>query len=248
MTLALQDKVSIVTGAARGIGRAIVLAFLQSGAKIVGFDVNEANLKKLEEETKGGPGTVETKVVDVTDSAKFTAAINEVAEKYGRIDVLVNNAGITRDGLLISMEDDQFDLVLSVNLRAAFVAIRAAARHMIRARSGRIVNIASVSGLMGNPGQANYAASKAGLIGLTKTAAKELGKRGVTVNAVAPGFIATEMTNALPDKAKEKFLENIALRRPGLPEDVAQAVAYLAEPRSAYITGQVLVVDGGLYM
>jgi len=248
MTLALQDKVSIVTGAARGIGRAIVLAFLQSGAKIVGFDVNEANLKKLEEETKGGPGTVETQVVDVTDSAKFTAAINEVAEKYGRIDVLVNNAGITRDGLLISMEDDQFDLVLSVNLRAAFVAIRAAARHMIRARSGRIVNIASVSGLMGNPGQANYAASKAGLIGLTKTAAKELGKRGVTVNAVAPGFIATEMTNALPDKAKEKFLENIALRRPGLPEDVAQAVAYLAEPRSAYITGQVLVVDGGLYM
>ena len=248
MTPELQDKVSIVTGAARGIGKAIVLTLLESGAKIVGFDVNEANLKKLEEETKGGPGSVETKVVDVTDSAKLTAAIDEVAEKYGRIDVLVNNAGITRDGLLISMEDDQFDQVINVNLRAAFFALRAAARHMIRARSGRIVNIASVSGLMGNPGQANSAASKAGLVGLTKTAARELGKRGVTVNAVAPGFIATEMTRVLPDKAKERFLENVPLQRPGSPEDVAQAVAFLCGPRSAYITGQVLVVDGGLYM
>ena len=248
MSTELQDKVAIVTGAARGIGRQIVLTLIGSGAKVVGFDFNEENLKKLTQDARGSEGTVETKVVDVTDSGKLTSAIDEVAEVHGKIDILVNNAGITRDGLLISMDDEQFDQVVDVNLRGAFVALRATAKHMIRARSGRIVNIASVSGMTGNAGQANYTASKAGLIGLTKTAAKELGKRGVTVNAVAPGFIATDMTDVLPDKVKDQVRPLIPLGRFGEPADIAVAVAFLVGPHAGYVTGAVLVVDGGLSM
>lgn len=248
MTAELKDQVAIVTGGARGIGREIVLALAQWEAKVVAFDINADNLKKLSDELADCPGSVEGKVVDVSSSTELTAAIDEVAEKHGRLDILVNNAGITRDGLLISMDDDQFDQVIAINLRAAFIALRTASRHMLRARSGRIVNIASVSGIMGNAGQANYTAAKGGLIAVTKTAAKELAKRGILVNAVAPGFIATDMTGVLPDKVKEMVLPLIPARRFGKPQEVAQAVAFLVGPQSTYITGQVIVVDGGLHM
>jgi len=246
--MADSDKVAIVTGAARGIGLEICRELLAMGMTVVAVDVREDLLADLSERL-GDPGArLETRTQDVTDPEGFGALIDDVAETHERLDVLVNNAGITRDGLLMRMPDADWDLVLKVNLTSAFIGARAAARHMIRRRSGAIINMASYSGIEGNRGQANYAASKAGLIGLTKTIAKELAGKNVRANAVAPGFIATEMTDALPAQAKDIALSLIPLKTMGAPADVAKAVAFLASDAAGYITGQVISVDGGLHM
>lgn len=245
--MAENDKVAIVTGAARGIGREIARELLAAGMTVVAVDLKEDLLGELPE-ALGDPGDkLDCRVMDVTDSDGFTSLIGDVADKYGRLDVLVNNAGITRDGLLLRMSDDDWNMVLNVNLTSAFIGIRAAARPMIRRKSGSIINMASYSGLEGNPGQANYSASKAGMIGLTKTTAKELAGKNVRCNAVAPGFIQTEMTEILPQRAKDVALSLIPLKRFGQPSDIARAVAFLASDASGYITGQVLSVDGGMH-
>jgi 3-oxoacyl-[acyl-carrier protein] reductase len=215
---------------------------------VVAVDIREDLLGELPGKL-GDPGdALEPRVQDVTDSAGFTALIDDVAARHDRLDVLVNNAGITRDGLLMRMDDADWELVLKVNLTSAFIGTRAAARHMIRRRDGAIVNMASYSGLEGNRGQANYSASKAGLVGLTKTTAKELAGKNVRANAVAPGFIATEMTEAMPQQAKDVALSLIPLKRMGQASDVARAAAFLASDAASYITGQVLSVDGGMHM
>ena len=245
--MADQGKVAIVTGAARGIGREIARELLAMGMTVVAADVREDLLAALPE-ALGNPGErLLCRKLDVTSGDAFTLLADEVAEKFGRLDVLVNNAGITRDGLLLRMEDADWDLVLKVNLTSAFLGTRAAAKHMLRQRNGVIINMASYSGIEGNRGQANYAASKAGLIGLTKTTAKEQASKNVRCNAVAPGFIQTDMTDALPQQAKDIALELIPLKRFGQASDVARAVAFLASDAAGYITGQVLSVDGGMH-
>jgi 3-oxoacyl-[acyl-carrier protein] reductase len=245
--MADNEKVAIVTGAARGIGREISRELLELGMTVVAVDLNEKALGELGE-ALGNPGEkLVPRKLDVTDGDGFTGLVDEVAEKYGRVDVLVNNAGITRDGLLLRMEQSDWELVLKVNLTSAFLGTRAAAKHMVRQRGGSIVNISSYSGLEGNRGQANYSASKAGLLGLTKTTAKELAGKNVRCNAVAPGFIQTDMTEVLPQQAKDMALEQIPMKRFGQAGDVARAVAFLASDASSYITGQVLSVDGGMH-
>ena len=242
------EKVAIVTGAARGIGREIARELLGMGMTVVAADVREDLLAALPE-ALGNPGErLVPRKLDVTNGEAFTALADELADKYGHLDVLVNNAGITRDGLILRMEDADWELLLKVNLTSAFFGTRAASKHMVRQRGGSIINMASYSGIEGNRGQANYAASKAGLIGLTKTTAKELAGKNVRCNAVAPGFIQTEMTDNLPQLAKDMALEQIPLKRFGQPADIARAVAFLASEASAYITGQVLSVDGGMHM
>lgn len=236
-------KVVIVTGSARGIGRAIAQAFADQGAHVVISDLDQQVVESVAAQI--GRGAIGVKA-NVIDSAEIDAMIECVLQKLGRIDVVVNNAGITRDTLMIRMDETDWDLVLDINLKGAFLVTKAAARVMMKQRSGRIVNISSVVGLGGNAGQANYAASKAGLIGLTKSAAKELCTRGITVNAVAPGFVETEMTHSLSEAAREAFLVRALIKRSGLPSDVAAAVLFLASDEASYITGQVLAVDGGL--
>ncbi|MDM8006209.1 MAG: 3-oxoacyl-[acyl-carrier-protein] reductase [Phycisphaerae bacterium] len=244
------EQVAVVTGGARGIGRAICLGLAQQGATVVAADLNIEGAKAVAEEAKanGLPGKIVPKSLNVTDRTAVEAFVEEVIQEFKKISILVNNAGITRDGLLLNMEDEQFDTVINVNLRSVFLMTRTVCRHMMQARYGRIVNIASVSGMMGNAGQANYAASKAGVIGFTKTVAKELARRNITANAVAPGFIDTEMTKVLPDKVKDMVKQLIPCQRMGEPADVAAGVIFLASPQAKYITGQVLVVDGGLNM
>ena len=242
------EKVAIVTGASRGIGLEITRELLKMGMTVVAVDVREDLLAKMPEELSGLCEKLDTRVQDVTDSEGFTNLIDDVAEQYGRIDVLVNNAGITRDGLLMRMSDEDWNDVIKVNLTSAFIGTRAVSKHMIRRREGVIINMASFSGIAGNRGQANYSASKAGLIGLTKTTAKELAGKNVRANAIAPGFIQTQMTDALPQQAKDIALEMIPLKRMGQPSDVAKVVAFLASDDASYITGQVISVDGGLHM
>jgi len=237
------NQTVIITGSARGIGRTIAEAFASRGANVIISDVDEAACQK----TAGELGANATGIkANVLSGDEIDQLFQKTLEKFGRVDIVVNNAGITRDTLLVRMDEKDWDLVLDINLKGSFLVTRAAAKIMMKQRSGRIINISSVVGLIGNAGQANYSASKAGLLGLTMSAAKELAPRGVTVNAVAPGYIATEMTEHLPEAAKEAFLKKVALKRPGTPADVAGAVLFFASEQSAYITGQVLAVDGGL--
>jgi len=243
-----EKRLAIVTGAARGIGRAIVLELLKQGRIVAGLDIIAEQLTELESVVKEAGFSVITKCIDITDTPKFIETLESLAAEHEGIGILVNNAGITRDNLLLRMSDEDFDKVIDVNLRAAFVAARTAARSMVRNKFGRIISISSVSGVMGNAGQTNYSASKAGLIGMTKTIARELAKKNITANCVAPGFIETEMTKKLPLPVIEAAKQLIPLRRVGTVDDVAKAVAFLASDDAAYITGQVLPIDGGMAM
>lgn len=242
----LSGRVAIVTGAARGIGRAITEALCGAGAQVACVDVSADSLAKTICELREAGRIVEGYPCDVTNSQRVNEVVEQVVDKWGKLDILVNNAGITRDGMAVRMKDDQWDAVLNINLKGTFLFTRAAARPMMKARHGRIVNMASVSGLMGNPGQANYSASKAGVIGLTRTIARELAARDITVNAVAPGFIATEMTAALGKDVIDQISKQTPLGRLGEPQDVADAVLFLASDAAGFITGHVLTVDGGL--
>jgi 3-oxoacyl-[acyl-carrier protein] reductase len=244
----LKDKVCLVTGSARGIGLAVAEEFARNGAKVVLSDVLEDALESSVITLSESGADVIGIVADVTDPDQVSSLVAGATDRYGRVDVLVNNAGVTRDTLLLRMAEADWDLVLKVNLKGAFLMTQAVAKVMIKQKSGKIVSISSVVGLMGNAGQANYSASKAGLLGLTKSAARELAGRGICVNAVAPGFVETEMTSKLSEKAKAAFLDAVPLKRAGQAGDIAAAVLFLSSPASDYITGQVLGVNGGLYM
>jgi len=246
MTLA--NQVALVTGASRGIGRAIAMKLAMEGAFVIATATSENGASDTIAAIIAAGGKGRATKLDVADATEVEALFQAIATEHGRLDILVNNAGITRDGLLMRMKEEDWDTVLDTNLKGAFLCMKAASKPMTKARYGRIVNIGSVVGEMGNPGQVNYCASKAGMFGMTKSAARELAKRNVTVNAVAPGFIETDMTAVLPEKAREALLQQIPLERLGSPEDVANAVYYLVSPLSTYITGHVLSVNGGMYM
>ena len=245
--MTMKESVALVTGGSRGIGRAICLELARRGAAVaVNYAGNEQAARETVEACRALGVEAEAFQADVADPAACEELVKAVKDRFGRLDILVNNAGITRDGLLMTAKEEDFSRVLDTNLKGTYFCMKAASKVMMHQRYGRIISMSSVVGLRGNPGQTNYAASKAGILGLTKAAAKELATRGITVNAVAPGFIETDMTAAMPEKAKEAMLTTIPAGRPGAPEDVAKAVAFFAEKDSAYITGQVLCVDGGM--
>jgi len=243
-----EKRLAIVTGGARGIGRAIVLELLRQGRTVAALDLRADALTELESVAAEQGLSVITRRLDVTDTAQLVETVNTLADEHGGVGVLVNNAGITRDKLMMQMDEPDYDMLMAVNLRAAFMATKTALRSMVRNKFGRIVSISSVAGVIGQAGSANYAASKAGLIGMTKSIVREVGKKNVTANCVAPGFIQTEMTEVLPDAVKQAALNVIPARRMGQPEEVARAVAFLSADESGYVTGQVLCVDGGMAM
>jgi 3-oxoacyl-[acyl-carrier protein] reductase len=244
----LKGRVAFITGGAQGIGREIATVFARHGADVAVCDINEAVLAKTADELRRIGTQIEGYVLDVRDLNACEEAAKKAIDKFGHLDILVNNAGITRDNLIIRMSEEDFDTVIAINLKGAFNCSKVISRIMMKQRSGRIINIASIVGVRGNAGQANYASSKAGLIGLTKSIAQELGSRNVTANAIAPGFIQTEMTHVLSEEVKQRMLETIPLKRPGQPADVANAALFLASEYASYITGQVLLVDGGMVM
>jgi 3-oxoacyl-[acyl-carrier protein] reductase len=245
----LPGKVALVTGSARGIGKAIVERFAAEGAAVVVSDVaNEAGACETLAAVEGAGGKGMVEMFDVGDSAQVENAVKNILAAQGRIDILVNNAGITRDGLLMRMSEEDFDAVIKTNLKGTFLLTKAVSRHMIKQRSGRIVNMSSVVGMMGNAGQSNYSAAKAGIAGFTKSMARELGSRGITVNAIAPGFIKTAMTASLPETVQKSFMDQIPLGRFADPEEVAELALYLASDAAGYVTGQVIGINGGLYM
>ena len=241
----LNNKVAIITGASQGIGRTIALVFAKSGANVICIARSESKIKKLCLEITDQGGQASPIACDVGDGDAFANAIKSVTNEYGKLDILINNAGITRDALLMRMNDTQWDEVLNTNLKGAFHGIKSAIRPMMKNKYGRIINITSIVGLTGNPGQANYAASKAGLIGMTQSIAKEVGTRGITVNCIAPGWIDTEMTVDLPEDSKKDLLDRIPIGKIGKPEDIAHAAVFLASDEASYITGQTITVDGG---
>ena len=243
----LENKVAVVTGAARGIGRAIALGLAAKGATvIINCSSSLEQAKEVVRQIEKDGGQSQAIKGDVSDATSVAAMFDEVIEKYGKIDILVNNAGITRDNLLMRMSEEDFDAVIDINLKGAFLCSKAVIKAMMKQRSGRIINISSVSGVAGNAGQANYSAAKAGMLGLTKAVAREVASRGITVNAIAPGFIKTDMTEKLSDKIKEAVTSNIPLGHFGEPEDIAQAVVFLSSDAGRYITGQTINIDGGM--
>ena len=246
MNINLQGEVALVTGASRGIGAALADTLARAGAKVIGTATSESGAAAIGERMAGLGGV--GRVLDVGSSASVDALVDAVAKEFGAVSILVNNAGITRDNLLMRMKDEDWDAILNTNLSSIFRTSKASMRGMMKARHGRIISIASVIGVMGNAGQANYAAAKAGIIGFSKSLAKEIGSRGVTVNVIAPGFIETDMTKALPEDNKKAMMDAIALGRFGAPEDIANAVLFLASPMGAYITGETLHVNGGMHM
>ncbi|MEM1166162.1 MAG: 3-oxoacyl-[acyl-carrier-protein] reductase [Planctomycetota bacterium] len=244
----MDQRVAVVSGASRGIGRAIAMRLAADGRHVVLVSRSQGPLEEVHSAIRSAGGAASVSPVDVSDAEAFGACVEGVASEFGRLDILVNNAGITRDNLLLRMTDAEWDEVVRTNLTSAFVAMRSAARAMMRGKFGRIVNIASTSGVVGNAGQSNYAAAKAGLIGMTKSVARELGPKGITANVVAPGFIETDMTKDLPSEVKDRVLAAMALRRLGTPDDIAAAVSYASGDDAGFLTGQVICVDGGLTM
>lgn len=244
----LASQIAVVTGAGRGIGRAIALKFAGAGADVVCVSRTAANSEKVADEVRGLGRCAWPHAVDVADGQAVTAAAEKILNETGRVDILVNNAGVTRDGLLMRMSEEDWDQVINTNLRGAFLLTKALTRAFVKQRAGRILNVASIAGLIGNAGQCNYAASKAALIGFTKSLARELASRGITVNALAPGFIETDMTSVLGQPLRDEVLKKIPMNRFGAPEDIAEAALFLAGPGARYITGQVLTVDGGMVM
>lgn len=244
----LSGKVALITGASRGIGQSISIILAQSGAHVICVSRNINDVQSVADKITNQKFVASAVSCDISNTNNVTELVKDIIEKHGRIDILINNAGITSDNLLMRMSEDDWDNVLNINLKAAFTAIKVASRTMIKQRSGRIINISSVVGLIGNAGQVNYAASKAGLIGMTKSVAREFASRGITANCIAPGYVETEMTNKLKDEVKSSLNEQIPLGRIGNVEDIAYAVAFLASDEACYITGQTLAVDGGMVM
>jgi|TARA_B110000116_G_C16777829_1_gene556689 3-oxoacyl-[acyl-carrier protein] reductase len=241
----LPNKIAVITGASQGIGRVMAEVLSKAGAHVVCVARTEDKIRSLANEINNKSGTASYFPCDISDGKAFSKVINEIVDKHGKLDILINNAGITRDALLMRMNEDQWDTVINTNLKGAFHGIKAAIRPMMKNRSGRIINITSIVGLTGNPGQANYAASKAGLIGMTKSIAKEVATRGITVNCIAPGWIGTDMTDELSEATKNEFLNRIPIGKIGTPEDIAHTALFLASDEANYITGQTITVDGG---